>query len=206
MSPFPRLLSALILTAALAAPAARAEEPEAMATAPAATTGAPPVAAAPAGNAGAVSAPGVGGPSVADQIDNYLKTSPALTPPRDGASGVTSGEEPRKVHGVVDVAVGTNGYRSAFVQSELPVGKTGTLSIAVGESRFNDRFASRFGGPYAYAPGVRQSLGVGLYLGDAAPGQRCREDEEAGPNLGPESRFGGRLSPCRTAEGPIPPR
>ena len=64
-------LAALTLTGA-----ARAAEPEAVATA--ATTG--------------IGAPtGTGVPSsVADQIDNYLKTSPALALPKDAASGVVS--------------------------------------------------------------------------------------------------------------------
>ena len=122
MSTFPRLGPALVVAAALAAAAPTwAAEPEAVATAPAATTGAPP------------------NPDIAAQIDTYLKTSPALVLPRDGPGGVTAGDEPRKIHGLVDVAVGTNGYRSAYVRSDIPVGQTGTLSIAVGESRFKGR-------------------------------------------------------------------
>jgi hypothetical protein len=157
-----RLLPILIAAAALAwAGAPRAAEPEAVATAPA-------------------------GPGVADQIDAYLRTSPALALPKDAPNGVTSGEEPRKVHGVIDLAVGSNGYRSAYMRSDLPVGKTGTLSIAVGESRFNGRgyyggYGGRFGG------GDRQSLGLALSLGgDAAldpRDARCRQYGEERPDL-----------------------
>jgi hypothetical protein len=179
-----RTLAALILTiliagAALAATgAARAAEPEAVATAPA-------------------------GPSVADQIDAYLKTSPALALPKDGPNGVTSGEEPRQVHGVVDIAVGSNGYRSAYVRSDLPVGKTGALSIAVGESRFKGRgnyggYGGRFGGA------DRQSLGLALSLGgDAAldpRDPRCRRSGEERPSLASDPRFeGGGPRACQTA-------
>jgi hypothetical protein len=199
------LVPALILAAALAAGgAARAADPEAMATAPAATSGAPPT------------APAATAPSVADQIDSYLKTSPAVTLPKDGANGVTSGEEPRKVHGVVDVAVGSNGYRSAFVQSDIPVGKTGTLSIAVGETRFNGRvgyggYGGGYGGAYGgLVPGQRQSLALGLRLGEAALDPRdlrCRQAGEDGPDLRDDQRFeGARPRPCRTAEAPTSPQ
>jgi hypothetical protein len=179
----PLLIAAVLTTGAALASAgtSRAAEPEAVATAPA-------------------------GPGVADQIDAYLRTSPALALPKDGPAGVTSGEEPRKVHGVVDLAVGSNGYRSAYVRSDLPVGKTGTLSFAVGESRFNGRgyYGGRGG---AFGPGDRQSLGLGLSLGgDAAPDPRCRRAGEEGPDGRPDPRFeGGRARSCPAAEGPSPP-
>jgi hypothetical protein len=215
--PVAALVPALIIAAALAAAAtAWADEPEAITTAPPASAGAPPVAGpAPAitSAAPAAATPGVGTTSVADQIDNYLKTSPALAPPRDDASGVTSGDAPRKVHGMADVAVGSNGYRSAFVQSDLPVGKTGTLSIAVGESRFNgNRFAGRYGGPFVGGPfvgGERQSLALGLYLGGAdarSQDPRCRRAWGYASDMSGDPRIeSGRLRPCRTAEAPTSP-
>jgi hypothetical protein len=173
-----RRLPVLIAAAALAcAGAARSAEPEAVATAPAAT-------------------------STADQIDAYLRTSPALALPKDGPAGVTAGEEPRKAHGFVDLAVGTGGYRSAYVESDLPVGKTGTLSIGVGETRFNGRVGgySGYGGPYGgrYAPGDRQTLALGLNLGgDAAPDPRCRQSAEDRSDPRQDPRFeGGRPRPC----------
>jgi hypothetical protein len=169
---FPALLLAVTLTGAGVAAAA---EPETVTTAPATSGGAP--------------------MSVADQIDTYLNTSPAAALPREPATGVTSGEEPRVAHGMVDVAVGSNGYRSAFVRSDLPIGKSGTVSIAVGETRFDGR--GRFGSA------TRQSLGLGLAVGDGAREQRdprCRQtldgpDVRSGPQL-----EGGRPRPCQTAE------
>jgi hypothetical protein len=189
-----RFLPALIAAAALSgASGALAAEPEAIATAPAtsaatlAATGAPPV-------------------SVADQIDTYLKTSPAAALPKDGASGVTSGaEEPRKVHGMVDVAVGTNGYRSAYVRSDVPVGKTGTLSIAVGESKFDGRAYGGYGGGYGGRFGGvdRQSLALGLSLGGSTldpHDPRCRMAREDAADGRYDPRLeGGRLSTCQAA-------
>jgi len=181
-----RSLSALMVAgvfAAAAAPAFAADEPIATANKPApataqpATTGAsvvgPPAAAA--------------DPGVAAQIDDYLKTSPAIELPRDGgATGITSSEEPRKVHGVVDVAVGTHGYRSAYVRSDFPVGKTGTLSIAVEDSQFKGRGYGYpyggygyggYGGAYGDQTYRNQNVALGLAFGGAAQNgdPRCRD-------------------------------
>ena len=190
MSPNRSLVPALILAAVLAgAGTSRAQAPETVATAPAATSGAPPTAQA----------------SVAEQIDTYLKTSPAAALPRENASGVTSGDEPRKVHGLVDVAVGTNGYRSAFVQSDIPVGKTGTLSIAVGESRFNGRVGGAYGG--RFAPGERQTLGLGFRMDDTAYGPddlRCRQAVNDRPDPRADLPFDPRA--CRPAGALAPPQ
>jgi hypothetical protein len=184
-----RRLPFLIAAAALAcAGASRAAEPEAVATAPAAT-------------------------STADQIDAYLRTSPALALPKDGPAGVTTGEEPRKAHGFVDLSVGSSGYRSAYVQSDLPVGKTGTLSIGVGETRFKGRVGGYggYGGAYGgrFAPGGdRQSLALGLSLGGDAldpRDPRCRQSGEARSDPRQDPRFeGGRA--CHAAEAPTSPQ
>jgi hypothetical protein len=118
-------------------------------------------------------------PSVAAQIDEYLKTSPAVSLPKDGTVGITSGDEPRQVHGVVDVAVGTHGYRSAYVQSDFPVGKTGTLSVAVQDTQFKGRF-----GGYGYGYGDQtyrnQNVALGLAFGGAAQDASARCHDVAG--------------------------
>jgi hypothetical protein len=187
----PYLVLAALTTLALAG-AARAADPEVVATAAPAGSGAPP-SNAPSG-AGASS-------SVADQIDAYLKSSPALALPKDGPGGVTTADEPRQIHGFVDVAAGSNGYRSAFVESEIPVGKTGTATIAIGETRFDGRsFGGRgFGGPGYRGPGgSSQNLALGLALGGAEPTDwRCRqamEAAEARPDDGPPAACRTRLS------------
>jgi hypothetical protein len=133
--------------------------------------------------------------STAEQIDNYLRTSPTTALPKDAAAGVTSSEEPRKIHGVVDVAVGSNGYRSAFVASELPVGKTSTLTIAVGQTQFNGRADGRFARD-RFAGGGRQALGLSFDGGGGDPTSlACRQAAADGAvNLDP--RFGGGRA-CR---------
>lgn len=110
--------------------------------------------------------------SVADQIAAYLRTSPvARLPTDDEPSGVTSSTPARKPHGVVDVAVGSHGYRSVYVRSDLPIGETGTLSIAVGETRGG----RGFGYGYGYGPGPGYGYGAGLGVGRIDPrGLDCR--------------------------------
>jgi hypothetical protein len=166
-----RLLPALALAAAFAASgSALAAEPEIVATA--ATTGGSPSASEVAPTAAATAGP----PSVADQIETYLKTSPAAKLPSDGAAGVTPGSEPRQIHGVVDVSAGTGGYRSAYVRSDIPIGQNGTASISFGETQFGNRFGGRYGSQFA--PGGRQSFGLGLRFNDAAldpTSLRCRQ-------------------------------
>jgi hypothetical protein len=102
------------------------------------------------------------------------------------------------VHGVVDLSVGTNGYRSAFVASEIPVGKTGTATIAVGETRFDGR---GWGGPMSrYGSNTSQSLALGLNLGGAeATDWRCRQATEAAAD--PRSE-GALPSACRSRLSP----
>ncbi|HEY2751237.1 hypothetical protein [Phenylobacterium sp.] len=171
-----RLLSPLLIAAAFAG-SALAAEPEAVVTAQG--SGAP--------------------PSVTEQIDNYLKTSPAAELPRETASGVTPGSEPRKVHGVVDVSVGSGGYRSAYVASEIPIGKTGAASIAVGETNFGNRF-----GGSRFAPYASQSLGLGLRFSNTASAPndcRPRLTGEPGPDLGVEDE---RPHLCLATEGRPP--
>jgi hypothetical protein len=166
-----RLLPAMALAAVFAVSgSALAAESEIVATA--ATTSAPPSASVIPPTAATTGA----SPSVADQIDTYLKTSPAAKLPSDGAAGVTPGSEPRQVHGVVDVSVGTGGYRSAYVRSDIPIGQNGTASISFGETQFGNRFGGRYGGQFA--PGSRQSFGIGLRFDDAAldpSSLRCRQ-------------------------------
>jgi hypothetical protein len=201
MTQLRRLLPALVLATVFAAgQPALAAEPEAVATAPPAA-------------APAAGAPTAAAASVADQIDNYLKTSPAAELRKDDATGVTPGSEPRKIHGMVDVTVGTGGYRSAYVRSDVPIGATGTASFAFGETHFGNQFGGRFGSQFGgrFAPGVSQSFGLGLRFDDAAldPAD-CRRRQaigEDGPGLRYDPRIEGeRLRPCPAAGAPTSPQ
>jgi hypothetical protein len=126
--------------------------------------------------------------SVAEQIDQYLRSSPAAALPPENAPGVIAGdEEERQVHGEFGVAIGTGGYRSAYVRSDIPVGKTGTVSIAVSETkgRGYGGYGYGYGGYGGYdglgyggygGYGDRRSVGIGLNM--TSPGAA----------IGPDSR------------------
>jgi len=124
---------------ALAGAAQAAEAPDGpMATAGA--SGAPPSAqaqvqttAAPHAPAAAPAAPR----STAEQIDDFIRSSPAARPSPEEMAAMDEAEiEPdRRVHGTVEVGVGTHGYRHVGVTAHYPVGKTGHVSVAVGSTR-----------------------------------------------------------------------
>lgn len=119
----------LALLAALIAVPAFAAEPDA----PVATAqpGSPPV-------------------STADQIDAFIKSSPAREARRedDGAIDGVVPREDRRPHGEIGVGVGTGGYRSVYGRTEFPVGKNGRVSLAFQDTR-NDYGHGWYGGdPY----------------------------------------------------------
>lgn len=74
-------------------------------------------------------APG-GTSSTAAQIEDFVRTSPAA-----GSQAASLAEEPRRVHGEVSLGVGSDGYRSVAAEAVIPVGKTGSVGIAVERSR-----------------------------------------------------------------------
>jgi hypothetical protein len=92
----------------------------------------PALAAEPANEAATATAPS----DVADQIAAYLRDSPVVQlPPGGGARATVELPLDRRPHGVVEVGVGSHGYRSAYVQTEIPLGEDGMLSLAIGERR-----------------------------------------------------------------------
>lgn len=145
-----RPLALALMACALAAPAARAAESAAETTA------------------------GQDQTDTMAQIQQWIAASKPVDLDESGAEGVVTRESPRKVHGEAGVAVGTGGYSSAYVASLFPVGETGTLGIAVSQTRMGS--AGRFAGPaYGYGDGTRQSVAMSLALGDAATGSSaCR--------------------------------
>lgn len=138
--------TAFLLSLAALAVAAGARAQEAVATAR--PTGAPPVAV-----------------STAAQVDTFIHRAPPVNLDDGTPNGVTADEEPRKIHGEVGASVGTGGYRSGYVSAVIPVGKTGTLAIAVSETKFGRHGGGGWAGGYG-AYGDRQTLG--LALGEAA--------------------------------------
>ena len=73
---------------------------------------------------------------VGDQIAAYLRDSPVAQLPADGAPDAAS-ERPldRRPHGMVEVGVGSHGYRSVYMETEVPLGEDGRLSVAIGQSQ-----------------------------------------------------------------------
>lgn len=119
--------------------------PAAAQDAPMATAGATGVAPGVVASAEPAPAPPAPPMSTAQQIDAFLQSSPARAlPPEDAVDGVTRRD--RQIHGSVSVGVGTGGYRSVYVQSEMPLGSSGRLSLAFGDARYGR------GGPGAYGP------------------------------------------------------
>lgn len=90
-------------------------------------------------------ASGAAPPTVAEQIDAYLKTSPVLQADDGQVQGVTARDD-RKPHGVVQVGVGTGGYRSIYVRSDMPLGETGRLSVAFEDTRYGRGHGPVYGG------------------------------------------------------------
>lgn len=159
----------LALLAALIATLALAEEPAAT-DAPVATASA--------------DAPAL---STAEQIDAFLKSSPARDLPRDDVPDGVVPREDRKPHGEISVGVGTGGYRSVSGRAEIPVGETGRVSLAFENTR-NGYGRGYYGGPYGAGPG----LGLGSPLG--VDRQRC--DLEGLSALRPLDVTGGPNGRC----------
>lgn len=158
------LLAALVGAVAMAGAAGAAEAPDGpMATAGA--SGSPPTpaaaGAAPA-RADAPSAPPMRPMTTAQQIDDFLASSPAARIEADelAEAGFAPGIPPeRRVHGEVSVGVGSHGYRSVHARVAGPVGKNAWVSVQAG-----------------------QTEGRGLYPGCYGPGRMGPWD---GPGCGP---------------------
>ena len=91
----------------------------------------------------------------ARQIEDWIANSPAA---REQEEGVLTGlvdPRDRKIHGEVGMAIGTGGYRSAYITSVMPVGENGTLALSLGQTKNSygygyDRFGRPWGGPMDY--------------------------------------------------------
>lgn len=98
------------------------------------------------------------------QIQRWLAESPTNPDDRDGRL-LDLRREDRQMHGEVGVAIGTGGYRSAYITSVMPLGDKGTLALSFSQDK-NARGYYR--GAYGYPYGV--PLGEGL-MGYGAPGR-----------------------------------
>ena len=161
---------ALALAAALiSGPALAADEP--VATAPATSAPAP--------------------TSTAEQIDAFIRSAPPVdAKAADDVDGVVARED-RKVHGVVEVGVGTGGYRSVYVQTDMPLGENGRLRLAFEDTKYGRHAPYRH-----YGDGYHR--GGSLGLSGPVDRQRCDlEQMSAGRPLdvigGPNGRCVSRV-------------
>jgi hypothetical protein len=134
---------------ALAMTAGGAQAQEAMATAGATGAAIPEASANDAPSAPAVAPLD----DTAAQIQRWIAESPARS--EDGQS--LDLRRDRQVHGEVGVAVGTGGYRSAYVTSVMPIGERGTLALSIGQSR---NVPGLYRGAYGYPYGEVIGLGI----------------------------------------------
>jgi hypothetical protein len=91
--------------------------------------------------------------STDQKIADWLKDAP----PADAADDQPGPDAPppprdRRIHGEVGAAIGTGGYRSAYGVVQMPVGKSGSATIAVATGRNSWRAAGPWlAGPFAGA-------------------------------------------------------
>lgn len=97
-----------------------------------------------------------------EQIKAWINDAPKLE--RTPATDADSSPAPRQVHGSAGVAVGSNGYRSAYVSSLIPVGKDSTLGIAVSQADYGGGTVDH--GRFRLPKGHSQSLAVSLQVGN----------------------------------------
>ena len=177
-----RIVSVVALTVALAASQAQAQtqtqaaataqsSDETVVTTPAAAA-APPSNTAPATTTAAPTA--TSKPMTTDeQVKAWVNDAPKLdhsadaSANADGSATATNTDAAaalRQIHGEAGVSVGSNGYSSEFVSTLIPIGKDGTLGVAVSQSDYGGNKVDH--GRYRLPRGKSQSVAISLYLGD----------------------------------------
>ena len=184
-----RIVSVLALTVALAASQAQAQtqtqtqttsaaqsSDETVVTTPAGAAAPPPSNAAsntpPATTTGAST--GTTKPMTTDeQVKAWVNDAPKLDHSGDAAanadgsanaSNTDAAAALRQIHGEAGVSVGSNGYSSAFVSTLIPIGKDGTLGVAVSQADYGGNTVDH--GRYRLPRGKSQSVAISLQLGD----------------------------------------
>jgi hypothetical protein len=170
-----RIVSVLALAVALAASQAGAQttsaaqsSDETVVTTPAGAAAPPP------SNVIAKTAPatttGATNPMTTDeQVKAWVNDAPKLDHSGDtganaDASNTDAAAALRQIHGEAGVSVGSNGYSSEFVSTLIPIGKDGTLGLAVSQSDYGGNKVDH--GRYRLPRGKSQSVAISLSLGD----------------------------------------
>ena len=93
-------------------------------------------------------------------IDAWIKSAANDPGPASSLSDAPFAE-PRRIHGEIGGAVGSNGYRSAYGSVWVPFGEASSVSVAGTDEQWKSRRWGR---------GERRSLALGIYLdgGDVA--------------------------------------
>lgn len=95
-------------------------------------------------------------PSTQQQIDDFL-APPA--PAEDLDTALDDG--PRRIHGTVELSVGTGGYRSGRVDAVVPIGERSSLALSYGQTRSDSGYV------YGYDALERRPLTMGAWPDDA---------------------------------------
>lgn len=143
-----------------------------------------------------------------EQIAAFLGQSPTTPWPDAAALDDREDAPARQVHGQVGVAVGTGGYRSAYMQGDIPIGRNGTLSLSVQETQFGrgrgyaygNGYGHGYGSGYGYGGQTGRSFGLSLDFSGQGPSGACRQRswERAAPRRGPDNSRLDRCPPGRT--------
>jgi len=122
-----------------------------------------PASAPPPATADAAKTTGTSKPLTTDeQIKAWVADAPKLD--HVAPASDTDANAPRQIHGSAGVAVGSNGYSSAYVSTLIPVGKDSTLGIAVSQADYGGNTVDH--GRYRLPKGRSQSVAVSLQLGN----------------------------------------
>ena len=84
------------------------------------------------GTAGASGTPPAS--ETARQIDDWIASSPAAREREESVISQLTGSD-RQIHGEVGLAIGTNGYRSGYFTSVMPIGESGSLTLSYGQEK-----------------------------------------------------------------------
>ena len=91
------------------------------------------------------------------QISDWIAASPAAREQEQSVlSGLTGPD--RQIHGEIGLAIGTNGYRSGYITSIMPLGDSGSLMLSLGQEK-NGYYRYGYdgvlgGGPTLLSPSV----------------------------------------------------
>lgn len=115
------------------------------------------------------------------QVEAFIHDAPPLKVDTNGDAPLLSAP-PRdgRVHGEVAVAAGSHGYRSVYLRTDVPVGESGHLSIAITQSHGGGWRGHEWGGRPGPVGGLAAPLSGpdGLGSPSAEHGPRGAEAED----------------------------